>query len=164
MRTPIGLSLPLPVALIEADVCNDPHVEEVLLAEGEFDAVTVWLSGVHMKRQEHQTVARANIQSDYQHRLFVQNHVYELADKVLRQGGVLQVVDRGEAPTTQMLRDDLTRSHGEQAAPTSLQVQAIAHAPWSPPENTRVPMSLTAGISGNVDVQFAMISVISIKT
>lgn len=163
---PFNGALPTPIALVEADVCSDPYLEAALKEDGPFDAVTVWLSGVHMYRQFNETVTGAGVNSDYRHRLFVQNSVYELADKVLRIGGVLQVVDRGEAPTTTLLEADLLRAHREQAGPTSLDVRTLTHAAWTPPEMSRVPMVLTPGTSGRIPERktaMAIISVVSVK-
>lgn len=160
----IGGALPHPIALLESDVCSDPYLEAALQADGLFDAVTVWLSGVHMFRQFNDVVTDAGIHSDGMHRLFVQNSVYELANKVLRRGGVLQVVDRGEAPNTALLQEDMLRAHREQASPTALDVRTLAHTPWTPPETKRVPMVLTPGTSGRAPGQnFVMVSVISVK-
>ncbi|MGF9565130.1 SEC-C metal-binding domain-containing protein [Neorhizobium sp. BT27B] len=157
--------LPAPICLLQADVCSDPHLLSALQADGLFDAVTVWLNGVHMQRQDHEVVRDAGVESDYAHRLFVQNAAYELADKVLRSGGVLQVVDRGESLSNDALTEDILRSHREQAGPTTLDVIEVDHTPWSAPEGKRVPMVQTPGTSGRVaNGDMALISVISVKS
>ncbi|WP_241667095.1 hypothetical protein [Muricoccus nepalensis] len=162
---PIEGALPEPVALLQADVCSDLYLEKALRADGPFDAVTVWLTGVHMYRQYNVVVTSAGIKTDGSHRLFVQNAVYELADKVLRPGGVLQVVDRGEAPATETMKQDIIRAHREQAEPTTLDFRAIEYTPWTPTETRRVPMGLTLGTSGMAPTQdMAIVSIISVKT
>ncbi|MES0076600.1 class I SAM-dependent methyltransferase [Mesorhizobium sp. M0058] len=162
---PFKEPLPKPIALVEADICSDSYLRSALNQDGPFDAVTVWLSGVHMYRQFNEIVVGAGVNSDTMHRLFVQNSVYELADQVLRLGGVLQVVDRGETPATALLQSDILRSHREQAGPTTLDVRTLAHAPWTPPETRRVPMVLTPGTTGRLPGKdTAMFSVISVKT
>ena len=59
-------------------------------------AATVWLTSTHIMRQENATVRSNGIMNDGQHLLFVQNTAHELADEVLKQGGVFQVGDRVE--------------------------------------------------------------------
>ena len=153
------------VTLLESDVCNDPYLGPALLADGPFDAVTIWLTGVHMLRQQNvQSIAR-RIHSDSAHRLYVQNAVYRLADQVLRPGGVLQVADRGEAPDSPALREEWLRGHREQASITSLKVQALAFRPYKEPDSRRTPMLTTVGRSAPVPTDYptAIISVISVK-
>jgi hypothetical protein len=162
---PIQEALHNPLALLQADVCFDPYIEGALKADGLFDAVTVWLSGVHMYRQQHAAVIDTGVDSDHSHRLLVQNSVYELANKVLRPGGVLQVVDRGEKLDSDLLKEDILQSHREQATPTSLQVREVDHTPSTIPEKKRVPMVLVPGTSGRTSTaDMALISVISVKS
>lgn len=151
--------------LIESDVCNDPHLIPALLASGPFDAVTIWLTGVHMLRQENVNVLAHGIDSDGAHRLYVQNATYELADSVLRPGGVLQVGDRGVAPDTPLLRADILQAHGQQASVTTMQVRSLTHRLYSEPNTGRTPMGLTPGTSGLVPVSFqlAVLSIVSEK-
>ncbi len=151
--------------LVEADVCNDPHLVAALQASGPFDAVTIWLTGVHMLRQFHADVAGSGITSDRSHRLYVQNAVYELADRVLRPGGLLQVADRGQVPDTELLRVDLIQAHREQASVTSLEVGSLAYRLYDDPGHRRVPMRLTPGLAGVVPTAFtpAIISILSEK-
>ena len=162
---PFNAPLPHPLTLVETDVCSDPYLQTALNEDGPFDAVTVWLSGAHMFRQFNETVVGAGVEDDTTHRLFVQNSVYELADKVLRPGGVLQVVDRGEAPTSDLLKSDIIRSHSEQAGPTSLKVRTLDYTPWSPLQTSRVPMVYKKATSGRLPgKETAVYSVISVKT
>jgi SAM-dependent methyltransferase len=115
------LAFPSDVAcvLIESDVCNDPYLLPALRESGAFDAVTIWLTGVHMLRQENVNVQAHGIDSDGAHRLYVQKATYELADSVLKPSGVLQVADRGAAPDSPLLRADVLQAHGQQASVTS---------------------------------------------
>jgi len=172
--TPVGYELvaskfEMPVAasvvLIESDICNDPLLEHMLARTEKFDAVTIWLSGVHMMRQFNATIQQRGISADGDHRLYVQNKVYEVADKILRSGGVLQVVDRGEAPTSELLRQDKLRAHREQASVTSLQVTDLNFERYEDLGVRRTPMKFTPGKSGRIPEKFeaALISVISVK-
>ena len=134
--------------LIEADVTNDPFLEGALKESGPFDAVTVWLTGTHVARPHHFAVRRARVSNDAEHRLFVQNAVYELADHVLRSGGWLQVCDRGERPTKGAHIDDVLAAHREQASVTSLVVQGLEHRPYEQPNG--VPTTVSPGKSGRL--------------
>ena len=153
--------------LVESDVCNDPFLLSALKTLGLFDAVTMWLTGTHMLRQHNVNVLQHGIGSDGDHRLYVQNAAYELADKVLRPGGVLQVCDRGETPGDDVLCQDILDAHGEQASVTSLEVQRelLTHRPYSMPKSGRTPMVDRAGRSGRVPTtpNWSIVSVISTK-
>lgn len=151
--------------LIEADVCNDSYLASALQASGSFDAVTIWLTGVHMMRQFNVHVRAKGVASDGDHRLYVQNASYELADSLLRPGGVLQVGDRAHMPDSKLLEDDILRAHGEQASVTSLEVKGLTYRPYDEPEHRRTPMGVTPGLNGIVpnEIRLALISVISEK-
>lgn len=151
--------------LIEGDVCNDPRLIEALLASEQFDAVTVWLSGTHMMRPQHADVKRNNIKSDGSHRLYVQNSTYDLAEKILRPGGVLQIVDRTEVPDTDLMRGDMLDAHREQASTTSLKVILLDYLKYTEPPESRMPMKVTPGLSGRLPDRpdIAITSVISQK-
>lgn len=154
-----------PIVLVESDVCNDPFLISGLKTRAPFDLVTNWLTGVHILRQVNAAVRSRGISSDGEHRLYVQNTTYELADAVLASGGVLQIADRGEAPSSDLLREDILQAHGAQAKPTTLKVEEIAHTPYQPGPSRRTPMRLTPGILGLVpsDPTLAVISVVSVK-
>lgn len=134
--------------LIEADVTNDPYLTDALKDSGSFDAVTIWLTGTHVARLHHATARRAGVSNDSEHRLFVQNTVYELADVVLRPGGWLLVCDRGQTPTTDALVEDVLAAHRDQASVTSLVVRGLEHRPYSRPDG--VGMAVSPGTSGRV--------------
>jgi SAM-dependent methyltransferase len=151
--------------LIEADVCNDAYLAAALQTSGPFDAVTVWLTGVHMMRQFNVNVRAQGVTTDGAHRLYVQNSSYELADAVLRSGGVLQIGDRGQAPDTPLLREDALQAHREQASVTSLDVKGLAFRPYEEPDHRRTPMRFTPGTAGLVPqvLKLAVVSVVSEK-
>lgn len=161
---PLPVPLPSGVALLESDVCNDPYLADALLAEGPFDAVTVWLTGVHMMRQENLEVRRRGVDTDGAHRLYVQNNVYELAHRILRPGGVLQVADRGESPESDLLRQDILAAHAEQASVTNLKVQNLEWRPYAPPSGKRAPLRETRGVSGRQPSgSLAVVSITSVR-
>lgn len=162
---PIGSSFSKQVTLLESDLCDDPYLADALLKSGPFDAVTVWMSGVHMLRQHNESVLASGVKSDGEHRLYVQNAAYELADKILKVGGVLQIGERGVAMDYEFIREDLLRSHREQASVTSLKVLGLTHRPYQEPESGRTPMVLTPGTSGMLppDRNTSIISILSRK-
>ncbi|EKO3961192.1 hypothetical protein F2K62_002443 [Vibrio fluvialis] len=62
-------------------------------------------------------------QVTFHYRIFVQNEVYEIADKILRSNGILHIVDRGQELTSEDDKNDLIESHRDQASVTNLVVQ-----------------------------------------
>jgi SAM-dependent methyltransferase len=109
------------VLLLEGDVANDDEavLEEWLLDLPPFDAVACWNIGTY-------SVLVDSYGTPPQYRLRVQNVVYEIANRVLRPGGVLHIVDRGPAPSeTQKdtFIDGLLDCHLDQASVTSLTIE-----------------------------------------
>lgn len=168
IASPFTLDAQTSCVLVESDVCNDPSLWTELQRIGPFDAVTIWLTGTHMLRQHNVNVLQHGVRSDGDHRLYVQNSAYELADKILRPGGVLQVSDRGETPSNDELRQDLVEAHEDQASVTSLEVQPelLGYRPYALPRSGRTPMVGTSGRSGRVPntLNWSIVSVISMKT
>lgn len=115
--------------LIEGDALNDPALEAWLERQPKFDAVACWLLGTHDARGHNVAIDLALMPTAYEHRIFVQNRVYEIADRILRSGGVLSVIDRAQTPTTQDMVEKLLQHHREQASVTSLVVQPVEHTP-----------------------------------
>ncbi len=126
--------------------------------------MTVWLTGTFMYRRTCRNIANLKIANPDDYRLRVQNRVYRLAAQVLRPGGWLQVVDRGEPPTEQFLLDDMFNSHRAQASPTDLEVFAVEHREYG--ESTSgirmVASTPTSGRRPNL-TNLAMVSVLSRK-
>ena len=118
-----SLSSEVDVYLIESDVLNDPEVLEWLQTITKFDAVICWLMGTNAARVFNEAIDMNLMHTPFHYRIFVQNEVYELADKVLRSGGILHIVDRGQELTAQDLLDDIIDSHRDQASVTNLVVQ-----------------------------------------
>jgi len=155
------------ITLIESDILlKDDDLFSFLLSVPRFDAVTVWLIGTHFARQECENIAPLQIKTSGEYRLRVQNQVYEHADRLLHSGGVLQIVDRGEVPNTELLRNDSLNAHKEQASITSLEVKSLDYLVYNEPgESRKVAMQATAGTSGRTPdfSQFAMVSIMSVK-
>lgn len=140
--------------LIEGDVLNDPALLAWLHEQPRFDAVVCWLMGTHQARPFDAALKPLHIQDARGYRLLVQNKVYVLADMVLRSGGVLQVVDRGEslANANNLVRADRLASHQEQASVTSLQVDPnIVDRPYEEPAAAGgIRMGVSLPTSGRV--------------
>ncbi|MEL6652124.1 MAG: SEC-C metal-binding domain-containing protein [Bacteroidota bacterium] len=112
------------VILLEGDTLTDPLLIDWLIKNGSYDAVVCWLIGSHGGRQLNTRIARMGLPNHPgYYRLKVQNHVYELADQILRPGGILHTVDRSEALTNKALENDHIRGHKEQASVTNLEFQ-----------------------------------------
>jgi SAM-dependent methyltransferase len=161
---PFAGPLPRPLALIEADPMTDPYLEEALHGDGPFDAVTIWLTGAHMWRRMNAVSRSRGVRDEHDLRILLQNNAYELADRILRPGGVLQVVDRAEAPTTDFLYNAYVQAHREQAEPTTLDVREIAYRLWSSPEGGGTKMIFTTPEGREaVEPEMALVSIISVK-
>jgi hypothetical protein len=106
-----------------------------VLAQGDFtgepvDAVTCWLLDLHAARPEVLEKLRAmGLRTPDEHRLAVQTLVYRLADRVLRPGGVLQVVDRMLEPFGESLATGMMRLQRAQAKGTRLEFASIDARP-----------------------------------
>ncbi|MEY2563591.1 MAG: hypothetical protein QOH88_1784 [Verrucomicrobiota bacterium] len=153
------------VTLIHADILvDDPEFLRFLAAEQKFDAVTVWLTGTFMYRRTCRNIANLKIADPDTYRLRVQNRIYKLAADVLRPGGWLQVVDRGEPPSEQFLLDDVFKSHREQAGPTDLEVSSVQHRAYTE-SSAGIRMVASTPTSGRQPTltKLALVSVLSRK-
>lgn len=153
------------VTLLHGDMLvDDPAVVQFLASAPKFDAVTVWLIGTFMYRRTCRNISNLKITDPDTYRLRVQNRVYKLAAQVLRPGGWLQVVDRGEPPTEQFLLNDVFKAHRDQASPTDLEVFSVQHREYV--ESTSgirmVASSPTSGRTSDL-TKLAMVSVLSRK-
>ena len=119
--------------LIEGDALGDNGLKRWLESIERFDAVICWLLGTHNSRGNNTSIDLNIVSNASTHRLFVQNKVYELADRILKKDGILNVIDRTQYPDTQELVDDFKRSHKEQASVTSLDVFEIDFQEYKEP-------------------------------
>ncbi len=156
------------VILIESDLLNDPELMNWLASQESFDSVVCWLIGTHYSRANNDVIDHSQMPSPLHYRIHVQNRVYEIADSILRQQGVLHIVDRGQPLATNEMRQDLKASHEDQASVTSLIVKGVDTRKYSVPENDKgVGMCITItehtkGKYPNFD-ELHLYSVISIK-
>ena len=120
--------------IIEGDALKDPKLVDWLMTQPKFDSIACWLIGTHDARGHNVAVDLSLMPTAYEHRIFVQNRVYELADHVLRPGGILNVIDRAQTPSSDFLTEAMLDSHRDQASVTSLKVQALDHTPYEKSE------------------------------
>ena len=112
-----------------------PVATGAVLAQGDFtgelvDVVTCWLLDLHAAKPEVVEKLRAmGLRTPDEHRLAVQTLVYRLADRVLRPGGVLQVVDRMLEPFGESLATGMMRLQRAQAKGTRLEFASIDARP-----------------------------------
>jgi len=127
IHRPIQASHQSQVTLIQSDLLTDRELVPYLSSIGPFDAVTVWLTGTHFERRNCMDIASLSVRNSGEYRLRVQNKAYRVADSILGSGGVLHLVDRGEVPDTEGLRNDFLNAHRDQASVTSLRVLSLEH-------------------------------------
>ena len=154
------------VVLLHADtLVDDPEMLRFLDAMPPVDAVTVWLIGTYMMRRTCRNISNLRIADGNEYRLRIHNRIYDLADRLLRPGGWLQIVDRGEPPSTQFLKDDVLRSHRELAKRTSLEAFDVSYREYEEPTDRGIRMVATPGTSGRMPnlSALAMTSVLSRK-
>lgn len=155
------------VSLIQGDaLLPDDQLQAFLEKEAPFDAVTTWLIGTDPnRRQSCLNLAGLRIGSPIEYRLHVQNRVYVLASRVLRSGGWLQIVDRGEPPSNPELRQDTLDSHANQAGPTDLRVLDLQYREYKEPVDGGIGMVASPGTSGRMPnlEKMAMVAVVSQK-
>jgi len=154
------------VILIEGDIIYDQNLISWLVKNGPYDAVACWLIGTHSSRGNNEYISKDSIDSSQHYRLKTQNIVYETADIILRSGGRLHIVDRGEVPESELLQKDFFQSHQDQASVTSLEVQSLDWIEYKEPESQNaIEMVAAIPISGRnpkLD-KLALQSVISLK-
>jgi hypothetical protein len=96
----------------------------------------------------------------------VQNKVYEVSDDLLRSGGLLNVIDRAEYPSTSILKDGLLDSHRDQASVTSLNVEDLEFIEYSEPEThgaIKMVLTIPEEYKGSGMEKFALTSISSRK-
>lgn len=161
---PIAPKTTSQVILLQSDLLSDQLLSDYLLSIGKIDAITVWLVGTHLERGNCKNIQHLSIDSSGHYRLRVQNKAYELADTVLKSGGILHIVDRGEVPASDHLKQDFLNAHKDQASVTSLNVLGLEFVEYDEPQaQKRIAMVKTLGTSGRIPdlSKTAMLSVLS---
>ena len=164
---PGGITLSREVMLLQGDIIlEDDALFAFIRSKAPFDAVTVWLIGAVNSRRSCVNLDPLRMEDTGSYRLHVQNRVYRLAGTVLRSGGILQVVDRGEEPDTDNLREDVLRGHREQAAVSDLVVEGLKFRLYDEVSGERgIQMAQTVGTSGRKPTNYVlgMVSTLSRK-
>jgi len=106
-----------------------------VLAPGVFsgepvDAVTCWLLEVPKRADVAARLDAMGLRTEQEARLALQTLVYRLADRVLRPGGILQLVDRTEEPFDESLATGMMRLQRAQAKGTSLEFASMDAKPF----------------------------------
>lgn len=149
------------VTIIQGDaIFEDPQLDETLKAAGPFDLVVVWLMGTFNMGRSCMDLDHLKIKTPREYVLRVQNQVYRSADRWLRSGGALQVVDRGQAPDTDEHMASLIKAHSAQASSTSLKVNSVTYRFYEEIKGCGIPLVTS---NGDTPDQMAMVSIVSIK-
>ena len=125
-----------PITLVHADLLLtdvDTPLHTFLYSIPNFDAVTIWLMGTFKWRETCKTLDRLRIGSPMEYRLHTQNRTYEIADGILKPGGVLHVVDRGKVPDTDEIKNMIIDVHRDHASATSLCVSDFSYRVYTEP-------------------------------
>lgn len=118
-----------PVCLIEGDLLDGIECYDELIKNDMFDGLTVWLAGAPPLK------ALANNFEGYERtpfnlKLLTQNFSYDLANRIVRPGGFIHLIDRQEAGGVQKYGDELLAPHREQAEGTSFEPFSVAAMPY----------------------------------
>jgi len=110
------------VVLVEGDILTDAGLVDALRTIAPFDAVSCWMIGTHEAVHDNRLLKNIETnQSSY--RRFVHMKVCEVADSVLRSGGLLHIVDRG-IDSAEQHEDDLRHDYALIASHTLLVLEA----------------------------------------
>lgn len=150
-RFPKGIQPLDGILLLEGDVLTDTKLTNWLIDAAPFDAITLWCMGTHGARRWQADLDKFQFETSAEYRGVVQRHAYLLAEKLLRPGGVLQTVNRGEVPRTEHLRDDFLATHRRLARETSVRVESLEYRIYEEPTTQKgVEMIMTSGLSGRM--------------
>ena len=119
--------------LLEGDILGDPTLDAWLTTGDAFDAVACWLIGTYAERTREESLRRLPIRDPDDYCAAVQRAVIRLADRVVRPGGLVHLVDRAE-----LLRDTVDRDHAAAhydglAGGTDFRVREIDVRPYPEP-------------------------------
>lgn len=115
--------------LLEGNVLIDPMLISWLTHLPPRDAIVCWLIGIHEAVHFHSQLGYGGT-DPRMYRIRVHNEIYKLADKILRPGGILHIVDRAEDDTREY-RDGSLKSHGEMATlGAALRVESLEMRPY----------------------------------
>lgn len=142
--------------LLEGDVLNDPALESWLIGNGLFGAIACWLMGTYFERTQNAGIKGLSITSPDNYRLRVHEKLFQLAGRVLRDKGIVHIVDRsllvpddtgaqpGSAPWLARARaayDALARPHAFKV--TALDLRQYVEPPVDAGPSIRMSRSLS---------------------
>lgn len=155
------------ITLIEGDVLWDEELLNFLPALPSFDAITVWLIGTYDIKLECANISSYKAFSEIgKYRRLVHQRVYQLGDKILKSGGLIQIVERGIATDKVKLKNLTIDEHSNLSAGTSLKIQQYEIQDYTEAASTtRITMenSLPENSVVNNQTSLALTSVVSIK-
>lgn len=123
--------------LIDGDIVNDENLINWICNIEKFDAVVCWLIGTHSARIFSTAIDRILTSTSMKYRILVQNIVYAISEKILRNNGILHIVDRGYQLNTDLLREDFLNFHRDQASVTDLVVSSMDTRQYEDPAGDR---------------------------
>lgn len=124
------LKLTSKITIIEGDLHNDDKLHTFLSKNLKVDAITCWLIGINHSVSRNIDFIFKYECSDFNYRLLVQNKVYEIADLVLNDNGILQIVDRIPLATIGEATKQIKECHEDQASVTKLKIRDVFFIPY----------------------------------
>lgn len=94
----VGGRLPpiAPIMVVQSDLLRpDPELDALIAAEGSYDAVTLWFTGIHAAREHDTEIKRQDLRGDRTLRMATDLAALEYAEAVVRPGGLFHVAIRG---------------------------------------------------------------------
>jgi hypothetical protein len=115
--------------LLEGNILIDPEMISWLTQLPPRDAIVCWLIGIHEAVHFHSQLGYRGT-DPRMYRIRVHNEIYKLANKILRPGGIVHIVDRAEDDTKEY-RDGSLKSHREVATVgAALRVESLELRPY----------------------------------
>lgn len=153
------------VCIIESDLLDDTALIPTFSQKNhQFDGLTIWLAGAAPSKRHCQNF-EGFVKDPYNLRLVTQNIAYELADKIVKPGGFINLVDRANLGNTEQNKDELLASHKEQAEGTSFEPVSATSRPYeiNPATQNVILGNMDSGQFGAQEVDLEFSSVISVK-
>ncbi|MEH6741549.1 MAG: class I SAM-dependent methyltransferase [Sulfitobacter sp.] len=132
----VRLPTPGPIFVINADMLiGDPQFEAWIEEQSPFDAVTMWFMGVHKGRSMTKINSRLGLQSDRDNREALERKQIELASRLLRSGGVLQLVNRVVSNEIDSYRNTLIEEAETKLMESGLDFSSLTPFLYEEPDN-----------------------------
>lgn len=131
------------LSIVQTDITReDSKLIEALEKEAPFDAITVWLIGT----DGHNLFSVDTNPPDY--RWHLQRRLCELAGRLLRPGGWIQLVDRTDFPLTENQERDLVTDHKTLLESTPLEFLKFSNHGYKEAGKNGIPMAKPSGKTG----------------